>query len=111
VVGSDAEGRLWEFHQVSAGVGFTLRSKVWAGSGQGFAPHLAITLGDLEGDGDIDAIGGTRDGALVGLRDPRVGRPVGLVASSAAQSITLAWDPVITFTAPTSPRARLCALR
>jgi hypothetical protein len=92
IVASDAEGRLWEFHQAANANTFTLRSKVWAGSGQGFAPRLAITLGDIEGDGDTDALGGTLDGALVGLRDPRVGRPVGLVPVSGAQSIALTWD-------------------
>jgi len=93
VVASDDEGRLWEFHRAADGDGFSLRSKVWAGSGAGFASRLAIALGDLEGDGDTDSVGGTRDGALVGLRDPRVGRPVGLVPVSGAQSIDLSWDP------------------
>lgn len=91
LVASDVDGRIWEFHRTEAG--FALKSKVWAGSGQGFAPRLAIALGDWDGDGDTDAIGGTRDGALVGLRDPRVGRPVSLVASSGARSIELSWDP------------------
>lgn len=93
IVASDLDGRLWEFHRAAEGDGLSLRSKVWAGSGAGFAPGLAIALGDLEGDGDTDAVGGTRDGALVGLRDPRVGRPVGLVAASGARSIELSWDP------------------
>lgn len=91
VVASDVDGRLWEFHANAIG-GFTLTSKVWAGSGNGFAPRLAVALADFDADGDVDAFGGTDDGVLVGLRDPRVGRPANLILAAGAQSIILDWD-------------------
>lgn len=91
VIASDVEGRIWEFYGLAEGFG--LRSKVWAGSGRGFAVGLSVALADLEGDGDLDAVAGTAAGALVALRDPRVGRPVGLNAVSGARTIKLSWLP------------------
>ena len=41
VLVADGAGRIWEFHGAGAGGGFTLASKVWAGSGAGFANRLA----------------------------------------------------------------------
>lgn len=92
VLVSDAEGRLWEFNGTGEG-GFALKSKVWGGVGAGFAPRLTITAADLDGDMDADALCGTANGALIGLSDPRVGRPSGLKAAPGANSILLTWDP------------------
>ncbi len=92
VLVSDESGRLWEFYGQSGG-GFILMSKVWAGSGDGFAPGLAVGTGDIDGDGDTDAIAGTAGGALVLLRDPRLGPPTGLSAAAGADSVELNWDP------------------
>ncbi len=92
VLVSDAEGRIWEFI-ATAGGDFALKSKVWAGAGAGFAPRLTIAGVDLDGDLDADVLCGTANGALVGLRDPRVGRPSGLKASPGANSVLLTWDP------------------
>lgn len=89
---SDSLGRLWEFHANSPG-NFTLVSKVWGGSGEGFASGLTITAADINGDGDDDAFGGTSDGALIGLIDPRVGAPADLIATPGADSIWLTWEP------------------
>jgi FG-GAP-like repeat len=92
VLVSDAVGRIWEFHQKTAGV-FTLMSRVWGGTFNGFASGLSLALGDLDGDSDMDAICGLTSGGLVGLRDPRIGIPSGLQAFDGAQSILLRWDP------------------
>lgn len=92
VLAADAQGRIWEFHSQPDG-SFLLSSKVWGGSGVGFADFPAIAASDLDGDGDIDLIGGTSNGGLFGLRDPKVGRPTGLVAASGAESVLLEWNP------------------
>lgn len=92
VLASDRDGRIWEFHHRADG-SFFLSSKVWGGSGLGFAPFPIIAAGDLEGDGDVDLVGGVPDGGLFGLRDPKVGRPTGLTADSGASSILLDWNP------------------
>lgn len=89
---SDSVGRIWEFHQGTAGI-FTLMSRVWGGTFNGFASGLTLALGDLDGDSDLDALCGLTSGGLVGLRDPRIGIPGGLQAFDGAQSILLRWDP------------------
>lgn len=88
---ADADGRIWEFIK-NAGSGFTLKSKVWGGSYEGFAAGLTLAAVDLEGDGDLDLIGGLSNGGVISLRDPSVGRPTGLFATSGANSIQLDWD-------------------
>lgn len=88
---ADADGRIWEFAQSSNG-SFTLQSKVWGGSYGGFALGLTLAAVDLEGDGDLDLVGGLANGGLIALRDPNVGRPTGLVATPGANSIQLDWD-------------------
>jgi len=91
VLVADAEGRIWEFHATDTGSP-TLKSKVWARGGAGFATGLTITAGDINGDGDVDALAGLANGGIMELRDPRVGRPTGLTATPGADSIRLNWD-------------------
>lgn len=88
---ADTAGRIWEF--INNGDGnFTLQSKVWGGSYPGFAAGLTLAVVDLEGDGDLDLIGGLANGGVIALRDPSVGRPTGLIATPGANSIQLDWD-------------------
>jgi hypothetical protein len=82
---------LWEFHRT--GSTYLLKSKVWAGTGAGFAEGLTVALVDLNGDGNIDALGGTAQGGLVALRDPRIGAPTSLGVKRGGRSLTLTWDP------------------
>jgi hypothetical protein len=88
---ADSEGRIWEF--LNNGSGFSLQSKVWGGSYPGFASGLTLAAVDLEGDGDLDLIGGLANGGIIALRDPSVGRPTGLIARPGANSVQLDWDP------------------
>ncbi len=88
---ADIDGRIWEFIQMPSG-GFYLKSKVWGGSGPGFASGLTLAAADLEGDGDLDLIGGLANGGVIALRDPNVGRPTGLIALPGADSVQLEWD-------------------
>ncbi|MEO5914625.1 MAG: FG-GAP-like repeat-containing protein [Luteolibacter sp.] len=88
---ADVDGRIWEFLKNSGG-GFTLHSKVWGGSGPGFASGLTLAAVDLEGDGDLDLIGGLANGGIIAMRDPHVGRPTGLTATPGGSSIQLDWD-------------------
>jgi hypothetical protein len=88
---ADADGRIWEFLNNGSG-GFSLQSKVWGGSYPGFAAGLTLAAVDLEGDGDLDLIGGLANGGVIALRDPSVGRPTGLIATPGANSIQLDWD-------------------
>jgi hypothetical protein len=91
VLASDVDGRIWEFIQQSDG-SFLLQSKVWGGSSAGFASGLTLAAIDFEGDGDLDLVGGLANGALIALRDPRIGRPTGLVATPGGESILLNWN-------------------
>ncbi len=91
VVVADNTGHLWEFHRT--GSTYLLKSKVWAGTGAGFAEGLTVALVDLNGDGNIDALGGTAQGGLVALRDPRIGSPTSLVVRRGGRSLMLRWDP------------------
>lgn len=88
---ADSDGRIWEF--LNNGSGFSLQSKVWGGSFPGFASGLTLAAVDLEGDGDLDLIGGLANGGVIALRDPSVGRPTGLIARPGANSVQLDWDP------------------
>jgi hypothetical protein len=89
---SDTDGRIWEYHGDGVG-GYVLDSKVWGGSYAGFADHLTIAAGDVDGDGDVDAVLGSAAGGLTYLRDPRIGVPFGLAAFGGAGSIRLTWVP------------------
>jgi hypothetical protein len=91
VLAADVDGRIWEFIQQTDG-SFVLQSKVWGGSSAGFASGLTLSAIDLEGDGDLDLVGGLANGALIALRDPRIGRPIGLVATTGGESILLNWN-------------------
>ncbi len=93
VLAADTEGRLWEFRQSVGGGSFTLISKVWGGAGAGFANRLTVAAGDLDGDGDVDLIGGFAEGGLLALRDPRFAVPVNFRAVGGATSVLLSWDP------------------
>ncbi len=88
---ADDAGRIWEFYQQANG-SFTLLSKVWGGSGAGFATGLTITAVDLENDGDTDIIAGLANGALLAMRDPGVGRPSDFTATAGVDSVRLEWD-------------------
>jgi len=88
---SDTAGRIWEFHE--AGGSFVLKSKVWGGSGIGFANRLTLAAGDVDGDGDVDLVGGFAEGGLLSLRNPRFAVPGNLRAFGGVESILLTWDP------------------
>ena len=65
---SDSHGRIWEFVRDASGA-FTLKSRIYAGSFDGFASRLTIAASDLDGDGDTDLICGYAEGGLVFLRN------------------------------------------
>ena len=88
---SDSIGRVWEFR--ASGNTFILHSRVWAGTGAGFADNLTLTLSDLDADGDVDAIAGFEQGGLMLLRDPAMARPLNLQAFGAQDSVRLDWLP------------------
>ena len=69
ILTADSAGRIWRFNG-SAGGSYTLTSKVWGGSFDGFRAGLTVAVVDFDGDGDPDVIGGGTDGALVYLRSP-----------------------------------------
>lgn len=92
VLVSDTAGRIWEFYRNAPGT-FTIMSKVWGGTGAGFANRLTIAAADVDGDGDMDLIGGFGEGGLVSLRDPRFALPANLRANGGVRSIQLTWDP------------------
>jgi len=89
---SDSDGRIWEFWGNGAGQ-FTLKSKVWAGSGDGFAKTLTIAAADLDGDADWDALCGYAEGGVMFLRDPKLAPPSSLEALAGASSVLLRWEP------------------
>ncbi len=86
------DGRMWQFMSTSTGT-YSLYSKVWAGTGLGFAQRLTIAAADMDGDNDVDALCGYAQGGIMYLRDPRIGIPYGLRAAGGPGSIQLDWDP------------------
>ena len=92
VLVSDDEGRIWVFYGRGNGT-YQLLSKVWAGTYSGFAGHLTLALGDLDGDTDIDMIGGYAQGGLIRLIDPRLIPPVKVIACGGAGSVKIEWQP------------------
>jgi len=92
LLASDNDGRIWEFH--ADGVGdYNLDSKVWGGTYAGFSDRLTLAAGDVDGDGDIDAVVGSSGGGLTYLRDPRIGIPSCLKAYGGAGSVRIIWNP------------------
>ncbi len=89
---SDTAGRVSEFIRASAAGAFTLKSKVWGGTADGFASGLLLATVDLEGDGDLDAVGGLANGGLIALRNPSVGRPSGLITTAGADAVQVRWN-------------------
>ncbi len=91
VVASDADGRLWHFLGQSDG-SFFLKSKVFAGAQDGFHAGLRAALGDFNGNGNLDVIGGGDDGRLIFLRNPakilRVAPTLSSVTRQAAVAFT-----------------------
>jgi hypothetical protein len=92
VLVADGDGRVWEFHAGNGGA-FVLKSKVWGGTGSGFGYGVTMATRDFDGDGDTDLICGLTNGALMALRDPRLGPPAGLTATYGASSVLLNWEP------------------
>ena len=92
---SDADGRIWlyEARATENGVVYQLQHKVWGGSYAGFANGLMLAAIDWEDDGDLDCLGGTAEGKLMLLRNPKVGRPTGLKGSVGVNNVVLTWDP------------------
>ncbi len=60
----------------AAAATYTVKSKVYAGSYDGFAERLTIAAGDLDGDGDSDLLCGYAQGGLIYLRNPAAKLPV-----------------------------------
>lgn len=71
VLVSDNVGRIWEYRQHGDGT-FILASRVFAGTYPGFANRLTIAAADVDGDGDMDVIGGFAEGGLIYLRNGRL---------------------------------------
>ncbi len=92
VLVSTQDGRIWDFWG-NASSTFTLKSKVWAGTGSGFANRLMLSVADLDGDSDMDALCGFAQGGLMYLRDPKIGPPAGLQAFGGPGSVLLQWEP------------------
>jgi hypothetical protein len=65
---SDRYGSIWEFHR-DTNDAYILHSKIYGGAFTGFANDLAVALGDVDGDGDTDVLGGFAPGGLVYLRN------------------------------------------
>jgi hypothetical protein len=69
IFASDRDGRIWHFAGLPDET-FSLRSKVWGGSGAGFHSYLRAAVVDFTGNGSPDIIGGGADGGLIYLRNP-----------------------------------------
>lgn len=97
LLASDDEGRVWFYKAVrsesSPHQSYTLQHKVWGGTFGGFAEGLKIAAVDWDDDGDLDALGGTAEGRLLMLRDPRIGRPANARIASGLNSVVLSWEP------------------
>ena len=106
VIAADLAGRLWRFNGSVSG-SYSLTSKVWAGSFDGFRAGLTAAVVDVNGDGSPDVIGGGSDGRLVYLRSPEkhlrvdpamatVGTGESLDLSSIDDDGTLVWSMGLT---------------
>ena len=89
---ADSTGSIWEFRRASDG-SFSLMTKVWGGSGVGFASGLTLAAIDPSGTGYPDLVAGTANGSLIYFRNPNIGRPSELSAQSGATSVQLSWLP------------------
>jgi Dockerin type I domain/FG-GAP-like repeat len=90
VLVADSTGSIWEFRRDSDG-SFALMTKVWGGSGAGFASGLALSAIDPSGSGYPDMIAGTADGKLLYMENPTLGRPSGLRARQGVESVQISW--------------------
>ena len=94
ILASDIDGRIWHYRNMGDSR-FVLQDKVWGGSCPGFALGLTLAAWDADGDGDADCLCGTAEGKLMLLKNPKVGRPIGLTGLSGVDNALLAWSPNI----------------
>jgi hypothetical protein len=93
ILASDRDGRMWLFTGKNGG-NFELTSKVWASTSNGFKQGLSGAVADVNGDGDMDLIGGGTDGDLVYLENPEKHLRVTPVVATVRSGETLNYSSV-----------------